>query len=151
TKVTAGFVAAKAPNDLFVASPRATYFVGNGGYIYKATDITAGVTVLNAGSATTNDLLRIHGTQDGTVLLATGRASSTILSTNSGQTWGATVASVSAVALDVQAALVLDQNRFWVGTGNSGRLFYTINGGNSWVEKTFSGSGTGNVYDIVAA
>lgn len=151
TKVTAGFVAGKAPNDIFVASPRAVYFVGNGGYIYKATDITAGVVVLNAGSATTNDLLRIHGTQDGTVLLATGRGSSTILSTNSGATWGATVSSISGVALDVGAALVLDQNKFWVGTLNSGRLFYTINGGNSWVEKTFSGSGTGNLYDVVAA
>ena len=151
TKVTTGFVANKAPNDLFVASPRAVYFVGNGGYIYKSTDITAGVTVLNAGSATTNDLLRIHGSQDGTVLLATGRGSSTILSTNSGLTWGATVASVSAVALDVGAALVLDQNRFWVGTLNSGRLFYTINGGNTWVERTFSGSGSGNLYDVVAA
>jgi hypothetical protein len=151
TKVTAGFVANKAPNDIFVVSPRAVYFVGNGGYIYKATDITAGVTVLNAGSATTNDLLRIHGTQDGTTLLATGRGSTTIVSTNSGQTWGTTVTNVSAVALDVGAALVLDSLRYWVGTLNSGRLFYTLNGGQTWIEKTFSGSGSGNLYDIVAA
>ncbi len=151
TKVTTGFVAAKAPNDIFVASPRAVYFVGNGGYIYKSTDITAGVTVLNAGSATTNDLLRIHGSQDGTTLLAAGRASTTIISTNSGATWGTTVTNVSAVALDVGAALVLDQNRYWVGTQNSGRLFYTLNGGTTWVEKSFSGSGSGNTYDIVAA
>jgi hypothetical protein len=151
TKVTAGFVAGKAPNDLFVVSPRAVYFVGNGGYIYKATDITAGVTVLNAGSATTNDLLRIHGTQDGTTLLATGRGSTTIVSTNSGATWGATVSSISGVALDVGAALVLDSLRYWVGTQNSGRVFYTLNGGTTWVEKTFSGSGSGNTYDIVAA
>src|SRR5262245_36619097 len=151
TKVTTGFVAGKAPNDLFVASPRAVYFVGNGGYIYKATDITAGVTAINAGSATTNDLLRIHGTQDGTVLLATGRASTTIVSTNSGATWGTTVSNVSGVALDVGAALVLDQQRFWVGTLNSGRLYYTLNGGQTWTEKSFSGAGSGNLYDVVAA
>jgi hypothetical protein len=151
TKVTAGFAANKAPNDLFVVSPRAVYFVGNGGYIYKATDITAGVTVLNAGSATTNDLLRMHGTSDGTTLLASGRGSTTIVSTNSGQTWGTTVTNVSAVALDVGACLALDQRRYWVGTLNSGRLFYTVDGGNTWVEKSFSGSGSGNTYDIVAA
>lgn len=149
TKVTAGFVAGKAPNDLFVASPREVYFVGNGGYIYKATDITAGVTVLNAGSATTSDLLRMHGSGD--ALLAVGKGSSTIVSINRGQTWGSTVASVSAVALDVSAALVLDGLRYWVGTANSGRVFSTVNGGQTWTEKSFSGAGTGNVYDIVAA
>lgn len=149
TKVTSGFVASKAPNDIYVLSPRAVFFVGNGGYIYKATDITSGVTVVNNGSATTNDLLRVHG--NGTTLIATGRASTTLVSQNSGVTWGATVASVSGVALDVGAALVLDPNRFWVGTLNSGRMFSTIDGGSSWVEKSFSGSGAGNLYDIVAA
>jgi hypothetical protein len=149
TKVTNGFVAGKAPNDIFVLSPRAVFFVGNGGYIYKATDITAGVTAINTGSATTNDLLRIHG--NGTTLLATGRASTTIVSLNSGATWGTTVSNVSGVALDVGAALVLDQNRYWVGTLNSGRLFYTLNGGTTWVEKSFSGAGSGNLYDVVAA
>lgn len=149
TKVTAGFVANKAPNDLYVAGPREIYFVGNGGYIYKATDITAGVVVLNAGSATSNDLLRVHGAQD--TLLATGKGSTTIVSINRGATWGATAASVSAVALDVGAALVLDNLRYWVGTLNSGRLFWTQDGGATWTEKTFSGSGAGNLTDIVAA
>ena len=124
---------------------RAQPSLGAGGYIYKATDITAGVAVLSAGSATTNDLLRIHGAQD--TLVAVGQGSTTIISANNGQTWGAAPAAVSAIALAVGAVLVLDNLRFWVGTLNSGRLFSTQDGGNTWQEKTFSGSGSGNLYD----
>ena len=149
TKVTAGFVASKAPADLYVAGPRATYFVGAGGYIYKSTDITAGVAVLNAGSATTNDLLRIHGAQD--TLVAVGQGSTTLISNNNGQTWSTTPAAVSAIALAVGAVCVLDNLRVWVGTLNSGRLFSTQDGGATWQEKAFSDAGAGNLYDIVAA
>ncbi len=31
------------------------------------------------------------------------------------------------------------------------RLFYTLNAGITWTEKTFPGSGSGTVYDIVMA
>lgn len=147
TKVTTGIVG--VIYDLYVSNPREIFFVGAAGYIYKTTDITTGLTVIDAGSATTSNLYRIHGNEN--TLLAVGAGSATVKSVNKGITWATTTASVSGVPLDVLAALVLDTRRFWVGTGTSGRVYYTLDGGETWVQFTFSGAGAGNVYDIVAA
>lgn len=149
TKVTTGIAASKDLTDVYVASPREIYFSALGGYIYKSTDITGGVTVLNAGAVTTADLFRIHGYQD--TLALVGASSTVLKSVNRGSTFAATDASPSGLPLDIRAVFVMDKNRFWVGTSASGRLFYTLNGGASWTEKSFSGSGSGNLYDIVAA
>jgi len=146
TKVTTGFVAAKFPNDMYVISSREIYFVGDGGYVYKSTDITAGVTVLDAGSATIQNLQRVHGV--GETIVAVGAAGAIIKSTNRGATFAVTT--ITPTAATVQAISVLDAYRYWVGT-NTGRVYSTINGGESWVEFSFSGAGNGNVYDIVFA
>lgn len=149
TKVTSGFVAGKAPTDLYVAGPREIYFSANGGYIYKSTDITVGVSVLSAANATSNDLLRIHG--EGETIVAVGRASTVLVSLNRGVTFATTTTNPSNIALDVTAVRVLDQFRYWVGTSNSGRVFYTLNGGETWSQKGFEYTGIGNVTDIVFA
>jgi photosystem II stability/assembly factor-like uncharacterized protein len=150
TKVTTGFVAAGSPTDMFVFSAREVYFSGDGGYIYKATDITSGVSVISAAAATSVNLLRIHGAADGT-LVAVGADSVVVKSINRGATWATTTAEPYGIALDVSAVLVLDERRYWVGSASSGRLAYTLNGGETWVEKGFSGSGAGTIRDIVAA
>lgn len=146
TKISTGFVAAGSPVDIYVASAREVYFCGDGGYIYKATDITAGVSVISAGDATTTDLNRIDGV-DSTIVIV-GDTGVVLVSTNRGATFATAVA--SPVAATLQALKVISDQVWWVGTGG-GELWYTLNGGNSWGEKNFSGSGSGNVYDIVAA
>lgn len=145
TKVTTGFVAAKAPNDFYVASPREVYFVGDGGYVYKSTNITAGVSVINAGTATASDLLRVDGVDE--TIVATGESSVVIKSLNRGQTFALTTTLPSLVLTNIQAVEVMDSRFFYVGTG-TGRLVYTLNGGETWVEQSFSGAGTGQVRDI---
>lgn len=147
TKVTSGFVTSKGPRDIYVSSPREVFIVGDGGYVYKATDITAGVSVINAGSATTNNLLRVHGRDD--TIVATGAASTVIKSTNRGGTFASTTTSPSGTPADVQAVQVLSDRRYWVGTG-LGRVYYTLDGGETWVHLGFSGNGDGQVRDIVA-
>lgn len=147
TKVTTGFVATKVPNDLYVAGPNEVFFVGDGGYIYLSNDITAGVVTVSAGVITTNDLLRVHGADD--TVVAVGAGSTVLKSTDRGAVFSATVDSPSDVSLDVQAVAVLDEYRYWIGTGNSGRIFFTLDGGQNWTQKAFSGAGAGNVYDIV--
>jgi hypothetical protein len=146
TKVGTGFVAAGSPTDLYVASPREVWFCGDGGYIYKSTDITAGVTVISAGDATASDLNRIHGVEE--TIVAVGDTGAVIKSTNRGLTWATTTA--SPVAANLTAIWVLDDKRFWVGSA-TGFVYYTLNGGESWTSQAFSGSGAGQVNDIVFA
>lgn len=150
TKVTSGFVAGAAPNDLYVLSASEVFFVGNAGYIYKSTDITAGVSVVDAGSATAQNLLRISSDGQQT-MVAVGAASTVLKSINRGVSWATTDANPSAIALDVYSVAVKSTDVYLVGTGLSGRLFYTLDGGTNWAEKTFTGSGQGYIRDIVFA
>lgn len=151
TKVTTGFVAAKNPNDLFVLSPREVFFVGDGGYIYKSTDIAAGVTVVGAGSATTNNLLRIHG-NGGEILATVGASDTVLISVDRGDTFAAPAdSSPSGLALSIGAVAVKSKFEIWLGTLLSGRVYFTLDGGETWQLKSLSGSGTGNIRDIVFA
>lgn len=145
TKVTSGFVATKWPVDLYVLSPNETFFVGQGGYIYKATDITAGVTAINAGVATTTDLLRIHG--QGDVIVAVGESGAVVKSVNRGVTWATTTTTPTSASL--RAVAVVTDRIFWVGT-SGGKVYYTLNGGESWTEATaIYGDGAVVIDDIV--
>lgn len=150
TKVTSGFVAAGTPRDLFVLSPSEVFFCGDGGYVYKSTNITSGVTALSPGDATTDDLLRIHG-DGGNTLVAAGASSAVIVSTNRGVTWSTTVSEPSAIPLDIYALSVRSADLWFVGTGASGRVFYTADGGETWDAVNFTGTGAGYVRDIVWA
>lgn len=145
TKVTAGFVATKNPNDLYVETSNRVYFVGDGGYIYVSTDILAGVSVLSAGSATVNNLLRIHGAAG--TLLAVGASNTSLISVNKGANWAATPANVTGT---LQAVQVLTPLVFYVGTA-AGGVFVTENSGATWTQLTLPGASLTGVHDIVAA
>jgi photosystem II stability/assembly factor-like uncharacterized protein len=141
TKVTAGFVTTLS--DMYVAGSREVYFVGASGYIYKTSDVTNGVTVLNAGVATSNNLVRIHGCP--TALYAVGAAGTIIKSLNGGATWVTTDSTPT--GQQIQAVSVIDANVVWIGTA-TGNIYYTLNGGATWTEFLFPNSGTGSIYDI---
>lgn len=144
TKVTSGFVTSAQPRAAFVLSPREVFICADAGYIYKSTDITSGVTVLNAGAATTQNLARISGVED--CLVSVGASGTVIRSINRGATWATTVAAPTTSALTALA--VFDQKRIWVGSIN-GYLWYTLDGGKTWANKAFAGHGTGQVFDIL--
>jgi hypothetical protein len=143
TEVTTGIVATKEPNDIFVANPFQAYLVGDGGYIYSLTSVTQGVTTLDAGDATTQNLNRIHG--DGaSTLVAVGAAATVVYSANGGTSWQTASAAPGAAALT--AVSVKDAYHWWVGGASR---YYTRNAGVSWAQQAIAGAST--ITDIVFA
>lgn len=144
TKVTTGFSASGYPRKLWSASASATWFAGTGGYVYFSTDVTSGVTVQDAGSATAQQLNDITGL-DTDFLVAVGNSNAIIYTTNGGKTWVSVTG--PAVGVNLNAVYMVSANQWFVGTAG-GKLFYTTDSGATWTEKVFPGSGAGVVYDI---
>lgn len=146
TKVSTGFVAAKTPNDIYVESPSRVYFAANGGYVYLSTNIAAGVSVLNTGTATTNNLNRIHG--DSGVLLAVGASGTVIKSLNKGSSWVTTTTQLSGT---LQAAAVRNAYSLWAGN-SAGVASYSDDQGETWnTMSSLPGSAAAGISDIVWA
>lgn len=130
TNVTSGFTAGNQPNDMYVASTNEVWFCGQNGHIYVSTDITSGVTVNNAGSAVSADLLRIKGRGD--VLLAVGEGGAAIKSSNRGVTWTALATPTSGT---LRGCEVISDNILWIVSATGG-AWSTIDGGITWVQLT---------------
>lgn len=145
TEVTTGFVASSGPNDAWSVGTKA-FIVGDGGYVYSTEDVTAGVTVLDAGVATASNLAAVHALSK-TQAIAVG-ASGAVIYTYDGLTWSAAPSSPGAIALGT--CWMKSKKEWWVG-GASGSLYYTTDAGISWTQKAFSGSGAGTVHDIAFA
>lgn len=144
TEVTTGFSASGLPRRLWAASPSDVWFVGTGGYIYHSSDIASGVSVQDAGVATSQQLNDVHGI-DALNVIAVGNSNAVVVTANGGETWRAVTG--PAVGVNLNAVYMVDDLRWFVGTAG-GRLYYTTDGGNTWVEKAFPGSGSGVIYDI---
>jgi len=142
TEVTTGFVASNTPNDIWSVGESA-FIVGDNGYVYYCSDPTAGVTVLDAGVATTDNLQAVHALDDETAV-AVG-ANGAVVSTSNRTTWG--VEAVPA-AETLQTVWMIDNDLWWTGSA-SGNVYYTKDEGANWSSKAFNGSGSGQVYDIV--
>lgn len=148
TKVTSGFVGAGAPNDIYVLDSSNIFICGEGGYLYKLADVGAAVTVISAATVTSNDLVRITGDKNDTIV-AVGVAGTIVKSSNRGATFATTTTAPAVGTLILQAVAVVNSQRFWVGS-SQGYLYYTVNGGETWVESSFSGNQSGQIYDILA-
>lgn len=145
TQVTTGFVASKQPTDIYVAGPSEVYFSANGGYIYKSTDIPSGVTAIESGTVNTSNYQRIHGLDD--CIVVAGDSGKVVKSLNRGSTWSNVT--LSPTSATVRALLVLDDYRYWIGT-SGGKVYYTVNGGETFVEQSMPTTIT-VVDDIVSA
>lgn len=147
TKVTSGFVAAGSPNDLYVLDSNNVFIVGDAGYIYKLAQVGDAVTVLSAATISTQTLNRIDGDGEDTIVIV-GFGATIIKSVNRGATFATTTAAPVVGTNNLQALAVVDKDRFWVGS-SQGYLYYTVNGGETWVQSRFSGDQAGTIYDIV--
>lgn len=148
TEVATGLVcAAGAPAAIDSVSPLHTWIVGNGGHIYFTADPTGGVTVQNAGVATVENLRSVHAYDDLNVV-AVGVNNAVVVTSNGGSSWASVTGPAVGVALNV--VRMRSPLEWFVGTAG-GQLWYTRDGGASWTQKAFPGSGTGVVRDLVFA
>lgn len=145
TKVTTGFVTAKAPKGIWAPDSRSGFIVGEGGYVYKIKTIPGGVEVVDAGVATTQQLNRVHGTGDGTIV-AVGEADAVIISTDRGSNWTAAPDTPGGSGLD---ALSVKNDKEWWVCDDAGDAYYTEDAGNTWINSGVMGSDIATVQDVV--
>lgn len=146
TNVTAGFVAGGAPTDIYVVSANEVYFCGNGGYIYRSNDLTAGVSVINPGATVTTALTRIDGFED--VIVCVGASGNVIKSLNRGASFSTVTTFPTSNTL--RGVDVRDTYRFWV-VGGGGGVWYTLDGGETWAQPQGSFAGAQLMDDVVFA
>lgn len=147
TEISTGVVSGAEPNDIYSLGRKA-FVVGDSGYVYKTTDPTAGLTVVDAGEATVDDLNRVHAiTEDFAVAVGENGA---VIWTENGNTWGAVSTKPVGVGVNLNTVFAKNENEWWAGS-DAGSLYYTKDKGDTWTEKTFTGSGAGAVHDVVFA
>lgn len=130
-QVDTGFVVGGEPNAMWSVDPRHTWVVGDGGYIYFAKNPRAGVSAINAGIATTQNLNAIHAIDSENVLVV-GNSNTVLVSRNGGDTWR-TVTGPSA-GVNLGACWMFDDNTWFVGegAGGGGVLYKTEDAGYNW-------------------
>lgn len=143
TEVTTGFVAGGEPNDIFSIGGIA-YIVGDNGYVYTSEDLTAGVTAVDAGVATVDNLLAVHAfSEDFAVAVGVNGA---VVYTENGTNWSAATSPVG-VGVTLNCVHAKSTTEWFVGASN-GNLYYTLDAGTTWTAKAFPGSGSGTVLAI---
>lgn len=136
TEIATGFVAAKGPNDAWSVGNKA-FIVGDGGYVYLCEDPTSGVTVLDAGSATTSKLNSVHAI-DEYHAVAVGD-NGTVIKTVDQASWEVTTTNPVGYAVNLTGVHMLSED-VWFVTASNGTMYYTLNAGKSWVQKTLPGT-----------
>ncbi len=143
TEVNTGFVVGNGPLAIYSTGPRHTWIVGENGHVYFAVDPTVSVVVQDAGVATTQDLNDVHAYNSDNIV-AVGNSNAVILSRD-GELWVALTGPNPGVALN---AIWMKSEDEWLIGDAGGQLWFTQDGGSSWTEKTFPGSGAGVIRDI---
>lgn len=133
-KVATGFVALKTPNAIWNFSPTFSPIAANGGYLYLMKNPSDGVTVLDAGATTVQNLNDVSGWDDEN-FAAVGQALAWIYTTD-GVTFSLGGPPVGTdVPTNLLAVAYRRENEIWVGGDSSSSVFYTFDKGDHWGEK----------------
>lgn len=133
-----------APNAIYSTSSAHTWVVGDDGYIYFYSDITANAVTQDAGVTTTENLNDIHGIDDQNIV-AVGENNAVVLTRNGGETWVAITGPAAGIVLNT--VWMHSEDVWFIGAAN-GNLYYTRDAGVTWTQKAFAGDGAGEVRDI---
>jgi len=139
--VTSGSATGDA-NDGFAVDWAHIFVCANAGRILSWDNSDATLTVLSGGTATLENLNKIVVLPSLTGYCVGNNGK--VLKTTDGTSWSLVT---SPVAANLTALDVIDENRVWVGTAG-GELWFTEDGGTTWTERSFSGTGTGQVIAI---
>lgn len=133
SQVPSGFVALKNANAMIFTDIRHGWIVGNGGYVYFVGMFKSGVTVQDAGVATTQHLRSVSAFDSDNVL-AVGDSNAVIYTSNGGSTWESVTG--PAVGVNLGACWMWDEKTWFVGegSGGTGKLWLTVNSGISWTQ-----------------
>lgn len=144
TVVTTGYEAGGSPRAIYSLSPQITYIGGQGGYLYKASDITVEVEVIHDASLTSQNCNAIHA--NGAYVLSGHDSNALLFSSNYGATFSLVMG--PEVGVNIRAVWVRSATQWWVGTA-SGKLWYTVDGGTTWTQRTLPNQATlSEVLDI---
>lgn len=146
TRQVTGLVCpAGAPNALFSVSRAATWVVGDGGYIYKSTNPETGFSPQTSGDVTVQNLKFVHGIDDENII-AGGAANAILRTRNGGSTWELLTGPAGQAAVAINAGAMISANEWVIGFAD-GKLFFTIDAGATWTQKTLPG-GLTSINDI---
>lgn len=145
-QVNSGFVAGKNANAITGPDVRHVWVVGNGGYVYFASNYKVGVVVQDAGVATTQHLQAVHA-YDTKNVLAVGNSNAVIFTSNGGVTWESVTG--PAVGINLGACWMWNATTWLVGegAGGTGKLWLTVNSGISWTQVGLPATYV-RIYDI---
>lgn len=149
SEVVSGFVVAKQPNAMTASDVRHVWIVGNGGYVYFASNFKVGVVAQDPGVATTQHLQAVHAL-DARNVLAVGNSNAVIRTMNGGTTWEAVTG--PAVGVNLGTCCMWREDVWFVGegSGGTGKLWLTVNGGTTWTQVGLP-STYNRIYKIVFA
>jgi len=120
----------------------AAYVGGVGGNFAVIEDYTSVPVALTIGSAA--DVVSVHALSGGIILA--GDASGNVFYSTDGINFGS--ANPGGGADAITAVCAVNGSIFWAGDA-AGHLFYSTNSGQTWKERGFPGSGSGEVTGIV--
>lgn len=135
TGVTTGIVAGSGPVAIWNYSPLTSFIAGLSGYVYGMGNPADGLTVLDAGSATTENLTDIDG-WDMENVAAVGENGAFVYSQD-GKNFQLGTAPVGPT--DLYAVGYRREDEIWIG-GDDGNLYVTTDYGAHWTTKALPGS-----------
>lgn len=133
-------------HSMWVRDRNAIWVGTNLGYIHKSSDAGLTWVTQDAGVIHSGVWNAIHFA-DALTGIAGGAANVLAKSLDGGNSWSAVTGPSAQAGVAVNVVRCLDRNRWWVGYAN-GKLYYTLDAGVNWLQRSFSGSGVGQIRDI---